>query len=200
MNKPFTKGCTPWTPEEDAILREAWAHTGSLKEVMHRLPNRTYAAAQRHGIDLELGQRTHYVKPRYSAAWDAVSALLAVQSPLSVSRIAAITGFSISTVHRQLCAHRGTEARVVDYLPDAPEAPHTPYWALGSGPDKEPPRKRTKQEKNRERWQRYKKANPETLEFKAMRERLRHGVNSGKLIRRDPAAAWIGTTPNHTTP
>lgn len=134
-----------------------------------------------------------------SAAWVAIKALLEVQSPLSVSRIAALTGFSISAVLRQLDTHRGTAARVVNYLPDAPEAPNTPYWALGTGPDKEPPRKRTKQEKNRARWQRYKKTNPEALEIKASRQRIRRALSTGKLIRRDPAASWIGTTPNRAT-
>lgn len=177
---------TWWSDEENARLRKEWKKGLPTKRMAAKFPGRTPAAILKHGYTIGLGELGRK-RERFSPSWLVVKELLKVQSPLSVSRIAAITGLSLSTVHRQLVLHEGKETRIADYLGDAHNAPYTPYWELGSAPSK-PLQKPSKTEKNRARWERYKKEYPEVLEIKAARQRARQEC---KTIRRDVAASWI---------
>jgi len=68
-------------------------------------------------------------------------------------------------------------------------------WALGPGKDAPKPVSVPKAKREHDRWVRMKKEEPERIDIRYARERLRRAERNGKLIRRDPAASWIGGPP-----
>jgi hypothetical protein len=61
---------------------------------------------------------------------------------------------------------------------------------LGNGPDAAEPKRKTRREVNSDYRRRMRK-DPEFGLREAQTRRLRYAEKTGKLIRRDPAAAWI---------
>lgn len=187
------KSWTAWTPEEDAVLRQIWAATGSLKEGMHLLPGRSYRATIAHGQWLGLGRRVNFKKSRYSPTWDAIKTVLQDKRMRSAVELARETGASRRAVMQQLADHHGAEVRIAGYLKSTGVGYPTALWKLGKGKDAQRPPPTPKSVIYKRQYKRLKEDRPDLLAARNAQMRLRYAEKAGKLIRRDPAAAWIGT-------
>lgn len=69
MSQPSIHDPLPWTPEEDAVLREHWANPDmdytAISEVLPR--QRTVGAIQHRGHKIGLGRKARHKKPRRSS-------------------------------------------------------------------------------------------------------------------------------------
>jgi len=177
-----------WSPAEDAILGELWASDRPLKEGLHRLPRRTHRAAVAHGYELGLGERT--IKRDYSPTWEAIKAVLANQR-LSAKALAVLTGASLRAVSQQLADHHGEDVHIANYSKANARGIPTALWVLGKGEDAARPPRTPLSEIYKRQYRRLKEDRPDLLGTKNAAMRLRYAEKTGKLIRRDPAAAWI---------
>lgn len=186
-----TRKWQAWTPEEDAILRNAWHSTGSLKEIMHLLPDRTHRAAFFHGKWLGLGPRVNFQKDRYSPTWAAIKNVLADKRMRSATELAAATGASRRAVMQQLADHHGVDVHIAGYLKSDGVGCPMALWKLGKKTDAPRPARTPKSVIYKRQYRRLKDEFPEVLAARNARMRLRYAEKTGKLIRRDPAAAWL---------
>ncbi|SCU73470.1 putative Bacteriophage protein [Cupriavidus necator] len=185
-----------WSPAEDAILGELWASNRPLKEGLHRLPGRTHRAAVAHGYELGLGERT--IKRDYSPTWEAIKAALGKQR-MSAKALAALTGASLRAVAQQLADHHGTDVRVAAYSKANARGIPTAIRTLGKGKDAARPPRTPLSVIYKRQYRRLKEDRPDLLAARNAAMRLRYAEKTGKLIRRDPAAAWIPAT-HHGAP
>jgi hypothetical protein len=192
-----TKAWTAWTPEEDAVLRGMWAESCSLKELMHRLPGRSYRATIAHGQWLGLGRRVNFKKSRYSPTWEAINAVLADKRMRSAIELARETGASRRAVMQQLADHHGKDVRIAGYLKSDGVGCPMALWKLGNGKDVPRLAPTPKSVIYKRQYKRLKTERPDLLAARNAQMRLRYAERTGKLIRPDPATIWLKVPPEH---
>ncbi|CAG2132193.1 hypothetical protein [Cupriavidus numazuensis] len=189
---------TAWSNGEIRTLRREWKNDKPVKDWAHKIPNRTVLAIKARANELGLGPRKVSLAGR-SIAWSLMKQLLADGKPrstLQMSREINVSRRSLDHCTRQM---HGKSLRVGDWGPQGLDGVRPRLWALGKGKDKPRPPKQDRAERHHMLWLRLKK-DPERLGLHYARCKNRNAERAGRLIRRDPAAAWIGTPPNHTTP
>ncbi|WP_428852752.1 hypothetical protein [Imbroritus primus] len=181
-----------YTPAEDRILRRQWKSPLPMKEWLHLLPGRTYRSVISRAQYLKLGPRKAFVYPCYSPTWDAVKRVLATNPGLDSIQISQMTGASRRAVMTALqVQHAAGEVHVPGYGPRPPSGYAPKLWALGPGKDAPRPKPMTASQKAKRSYRRLKQERPDILAKKSARAKLTYAERNGKLIRRDPAAAWI---------
>lgn len=180
----------PWSPEEEALLRKHWGNGEPTKTVAALFPTRSAAAVLKHGYGMGLGPR-ECGRPCFSPVWEGAKHALAGGKKMTSNELAALLKVTPHAVQKQMRLRHGTEVRIGGFDVRA-HAPHVIRWALGTGPDAPAPKRKSRKEINRAFSRRMRK-DPEYCARQNLRARLRYAEKTGKLIRRDPAAAWIGT-------
>lgn len=179
-----------WSPDEDALLRSLWGNGEPGKSIAAHFEGRSVASVLKHGYgDLHLGPR-NCRRPAYFPVWDGIQRELAGGAMLTANEIAARLKVTPHAVQKQLKLHHGTGVRVAGYLALSSKASCARRWKLGAGPDATPPERKSRREINRDHARRMRK-DPEYAARQNSRARLRYTEKAGKLIRRDPAAAWF---------
>lgn len=179
-----------WTPEDDALLRKHWQTDAPVKDIAKDFPGRSAEAIQKHAIDIGLQARRNVRRPKFYPVWEGIKLELAKGRALSADDLATRLKVTPRAALKNLALRHGVEVRVAAYGPRITRAPAPRLWVLGSGPDAAPPKRRSKQEVNRDYRRRMRK-DPEFCLREMQASRLRYAEKTGKLIRRDPAAAWI---------
>lgn len=186
------KAWSAYTPAEDAILRKHWNTTAPIKEWLHLLPNRTYRAIVNHAKYLGLGPRSEFVYPCYSPTWVAMQRVMATNPNLDSIQISEMTGASRRAVMNALQAQHAAGAIHVSGYGPRPHSGYAPkLWSLGTGKDAPRPKPLTANQRAKRAHRRLKLDRPDLLAKKSARAKLLYAQRNGKLIRRDPAAAWI---------
>ncbi|MDW3682981.1 hypothetical protein RA280_14735 [Cupriavidus sp. CV2] len=178
----------PWSPEEEALLRKHWGNGEPTKAIAILFPTRSAAAVLKHGYDMGLGPR-ECRRPSFSPVWEGIKHALAGSKKMTSSELAALLKVTPHAVQKQMKLRHGNEVRVGGFDVRA-HAPHVIRWALGAGPDVPAPKRKSRKEVNRAFSRRMRK-DPEYCARQNQRARLRYAERRGKLIRRDPAAAWL---------
>jgi len=179
----------PWSDEEEALLRKHWGNGEPTKMVAALFPGRSAAAVLKHGYDMGLGPR-ECRRACFSPVWEGIKHALADSKKMTANELAALLNVSAHAVTTQLRKRHGTEVRVGGYA-SVHKSPAVNRWMLGAGPDATQPRRKTRQEINRA-YSRRKWKDPEWAARQCQRARLLYAEKTGRLIRRDPAASWIG--------
>ncbi|WP_042886386.1 hypothetical protein [Cupriavidus necator] len=179
-----------WTEADDALLRQHWQTDAPVKDIAREFPGRSPAAVQKHAIDIGLPARGNVRRPKYYPVWEGIKLELAKGRMLSADELARRLKVTPRAVLKNLTLRHGTAVRVAGYGPVVTRAPAPRLWRLGSGPDAPPPTRKSKREVNRDYNRRMRK-DPEFCLRDEQTRRLRYAEKTGKLIRRDPAAAWF---------
>ncbi|CAN7302266.1 hypothetical protein LJR296_001403 [Cupriavidus necator] len=198
MSKKTRKMKSAWADEEIRTLRREWKNGKPVKDWAHKIPGRSILAIKGRAAELELGPRKIDRTGR-STTWLLMQNLLADGKPrstLQMSQEVAVSRRALDHCVRQM--HR-KGLRVGDWGPQGLDGVRPRLWVLGQAPDAPRPPTPTRKERNHRRWLEIKK-DPERLGLRYAIGKNRNAERAGRLIRRDPAASWIGTTPNHTAP
>jgi len=181
-----------WTEEEDAALCDVWDLPTSLKVHLHLFPDRTYRAVICHGWELGLSKRDMKTYPHYSPVWDALSRVMREHdAPASAKELSHISGIPLRSIMTQLKSHRGTDCYVAQYMKVGKRGVVMARWRLGNQPDAPWPARTPTSVLNKRAYKALKENRPDLLAARLARQRLRYAEKTGKLIRRDPAAAWF---------
>lgn len=181
-----------YTRAEDRILRRQWKTALPMKEWLHLLPGRSYRSVVSRAQYLKLGPRKAFVYPRYSPTWEAMQRVMATSPNLDSIRISELTGASRRAVMAALQVQHAAGAIHVSGYGPRPQSGYAPkLWSLGPGQDAPRPKPLTKSQKAKRAHRRLKLERPDVLAKKSARAKLLYAQRTGKLIRRDPAAAWI---------
>ncbi|KVL59277.1 hypothetical protein WT01_15730 [Burkholderia cepacia] len=138
----------PWTPEDDAIVREIWASDQTVKALAHRLPHRTLNAIRQRMGDLKLPRRGGVARSHFRWLEELIVAELAKGRPLTAQQLAERTGGSITRVRELLEMGHGEKFHVDGWCRTATKGCPMKRWALGDDDDAPRPRRRTKDETN----------------------------------------------------
>jgi hypothetical protein len=188
-----------WPPKEEALLKSLWGNGQSAKRIAARFPGRSAASVIKHGYDMGLGPRD-CGREGFSPVWVGAKLVLKGGKLLTAREIATALNVTPHAVQQCMRERHGTEVHIGGYA-NVAHASQVNRWKLGPGPDAPLPARKTKKEVNRDYWRRMSK-DPEFCARQNMLARRRYAEKTGKLIRRDPAAAWIPSAPrdaNHTT-
>ncbi|AQV94795.1 hypothetical protein BJN34_12980 [Cupriavidus necator] len=158
---------------------------------MHLLPGRSDKSIVAKALDLKLGRRGCGQMPGNSMTWRTIQRLLSGGSMLSDKQLAEKSGLSRRYIAQEIRAHYPACLHVGDYGPKTGTGPAPRLWALGPGKDADRPPAMTGAQRARKRWRHLKANRPEYLDKRNARDRLKYAEKAGKLIRRDPAAAWF---------
>jgi hypothetical protein len=143
-NKPV-----PWTPEQDAALRDIWPTDKRINSHRDLFGEHTYGAIMARAHNLELGLRPLCVRGQSPVAWPLVERSLK-QKPASSLVLATALGFNEKTIYRVLAtARKDGLVRVSAWERRSKSAKATPIFALGSAPDAPKPAPLTGAEKER---------------------------------------------------
>ena len=183
------KSARAWSNEELAILAREWPNGKPIRMWMDLLPKRTERGINMRGLE-EHGPRGQTRAPNESVSWRLICAALAGGAALTPIEIAERANVSRRQVYSELRLHRD-KVHIASYAPQADSGYRAAQWKLGPGKDARRPAPPTAAEKARKRWKHLKAERPDYIAARLARHRLRHAEKTGKLIRRDPAAAWI---------
>lgn len=188
-----------WTQEELDILAANWKNGKAVRMWADLLPRRTERAITWMGHHIH-GPRGRPYESGNSMTWRSIQRVLADGSMKSALEIALMTGLDRNWISRELMNHYPAMVHIGGYGPRKEHGYGGRLWRLGTGKDAQRPRAMTAAEIEARRWRRLKKDRPDVIAARTARQKLQRAEKAGKLIRRDPAAAWFGTTPKHTTP
>lgn len=184
------KHARAWTDEELEILRFQWESGQPIKHWAHLLPNRSEKAIQYRGNAMKLPARGNGRTPGNSVTWALIQQVLANGEKLSCLELAAKVGVTRATIYREIRLHRD-QLHVAAYGPIPLDGIPPKLWVLGPGKDAKRPAATPKPVRNHRRWLDMKKNDPEAVAKHYAKNRHYWRERSGKLIRRDPAAAWL---------
>lgn len=193
-----TKAWNPWSPEEDALLSKHWKDRVPTKRLASRFPGRSTAAVIKHGYDLGLGPR-ECGREKFSPVWEGVKRLLADGKKMTSKELAKALNVTSHAVQERMKQLHGTEVHIGGYTKVAAHSTRVVQWKLGPGPDARMPRRKTKQEVNREYSRRMQK-DPEYCARQNALARRRYAEKTGKLVRPAETAAWMTAAPLHDGP
>lgn len=177
-----------WTDAEIATLRYMWGSDQPLRMWADLLPGRGDRAIYCKAHRLGLPDRTEQITKPVPIGWRIVQRLLADGTPRTAADIAAATGLSRWSVTSQLNRRSGSDVHISEYRPGRhPER----VWKIGPGKNAERPAPKPHKLCVQEWRRRAQKTKPEIFDAINGRRRNRYAEKRGKLIRRDPAAAWI---------
>ena len=125
-----------------------------------------------------------------SVAWALMQKVLADGKPRSTLQLAQEINISRRSLDHCTRQMHGKGLRVGDWGPQGLDGVRPRLWTLGTAPDKERPMKETRKARNHRRWLELKK-DPERLGVHYAKMKVRNAEREGRLIRRDPAAAWL---------
>ena len=129
-------GSKPWTTREIAMLRELWVQSGSVKQMMDKLPGRTWRAILLQAMRSGLPRRDPALKTsHYSWIGEEVEKLLKTGRRLTVEQIAAELGTSLSATARQIKFGRGTKYYVSAWTRKTANQQYAAVYAYGDGDD-----------------------------------------------------------------
>ncbi len=126
----------PWSPEEDAILRDIWASNGSLKSHLHRLPGRTWRGALVRAS--AIGLKARNAKQRadcYSWVEEEIDRVLADGIARTVKDIASETVASAVRIQQVLRARHSAKYRIAAWVRTRPTGSWWPKWVIGTDAD-----------------------------------------------------------------
>ncbi|USE78923.1 hypothetical protein NDR89_20010 [Cupriavidus gilardii] len=188
--KKRRKSARAWSDEELAILAEQWKNGKPIRLWMDLLPKRTERAINNLGQALH-GPRGNTHTAGASVSWRLICRALADGAMLTPLEISERSGVSRRQVYVELKMHHGTEAHIGGYG-ERPQNGYWPaLWKLGPGKDAKRPKAMTVSERAKRRWRRLKEERPDYIMARTLKQRLRDAEKRGKLIRPDPAAAWM---------
>lgn len=190
MTKKIRKMQNAWTESELTILRDQWGNGAPIKDWMHQLPNRSHAAIQARAREIGLGSRGKVNRTGRSIAWKLICKLLADGKPRSTKEMADEIEISRRSIDHCMRLMHGNGIRVGAWGPQGLDGVRSRLWALGFEQDAPRPPTPSSAERSSRRWREIKK-DPERMAIRIARIRLRTAERKGRLIRRDPAAAWI---------
>ncbi|MDE4918323.1 hypothetical protein ACUXAV_000363 [Cupriavidus metallidurans] len=196
----MTRKWNKWTPEEDALLRELWASDVKMDVIASHFPNRQHFTVYEHARRV-LGLPQRRIPQPFDdvLSWRLISAQLQ-KAPATAKALADATGLKHSTVAGLLKNRHGRLVFISGYVRHTTRCLPVRVWALGNGRDAHKPRALTATERKRRYMKKLRKKEPERIDAWAAKVRVRKQMKSGELVRRDPAAAWIGTTTHQTAP
>lgn len=140
-------GSKPWTTREIAILKERWVQSGSVKQMMDKLPGRTWRAILLQAMRSGLPRRDPGLKiSHYSWIGEEVEKLLKTGRRLTVEQIAAEIGASLSATARQIKLGRGTKYYVSAWTRKTANQEYAAVYAYGDGDDVRRPARLTVKE------------------------------------------------------
>lgn len=180
-----------WAPAEILTLRREWLNGMPIRQWEHLLPGRSHQSIVAKALDLDLGKRGCGPTAGNSMTWRTIQRLLSGGCMLSDKQLAEMSGLSRRYIAQEIRAHYPTCLHVGDYGPKTGTGPAPRLWALGPGKDADRPKAMTGAQRARKRWRHLKATRPEYLDKRNARNRIKYTEAAGRLIRRDPAAAWI---------
>ncbi|PFH29116.1 SANT/Myb-like DNA-binding domain-containing protein [Burkholderia sp. JKS000303] len=138
----------PWTPEEDAIVREIWASDQTTKALAHRLPNRSVNAIRQRMTDLKLSRRGGAARSHFRWLEGLIVAELGKGRPLTPHQLAELTGGSLARVRELLRMGHGVKFFIAGWSRVSDRGCLLPKWALGAEDDEAKPPRMTKRAAN----------------------------------------------------
>ena len=184
-----------WSKEEIRVVTENYK-LRPLKEWAHLIPGRSskaiYHIAQRFTAkgdsiaDSRKERRRHEV-PIWKAVHDTIGSGM-----LSANKIAELTGFSERAIRNYLRDNIGVTVYVKDWLLRRDTGkPDEALFALGTKPNIRKPKPLKQSEIHRRYRKRLKQERPDVAAARFKREQMQKIEKQGRLIRMDPAAAWL---------
>lgn len=135
------KTSRPWTGAELKTLAEIKKSGRTLKQEMHRLPDRTYVAAKTQMARLPGGKKK---RGRTSWVWATMKRVLEETPNLTNRQLAEIVGCTRNGIDTVLRVEHGKRVYISGWCRSG--TLWVAQYSLGSLPDKEKPRRRTKEE------------------------------------------------------
>lgn len=139
-----------WSLAEQAILREIWTGRAAIKLGLRRLPGRSYASAKAEAARIRLTGARMKGRTGYSWLEPVVKSVLVKESPMTIARIADVTGASISGIENILRMGHGSTFHVADWYRKSAYGDYARMWALGVGPDAPKPARKSPAMSHRE--------------------------------------------------
>jgi len=178
-----------WTDDEDALIRMYWDVPETIESWAYLLPLRTSGGIYQRGRDIGLGKRPYVSRKRENGCWMAVKIALEKKTHQTAYKLSVMTGYSESRINYVLKEHKDKGVYIVDFVQEY--CTYAAVWASGEGRSKKWPKKASAKEKQQKYLKRAMERNPERFDRINARKRLKQAEESGKLIRPDPAAAWM---------
>lgn len=178
-----------WTEDEDEVIRTYWNSSDPIESWASLLPRRTFGGIYQRGRDIGLARRPHARRTYENKCWMAIQIALEKWNHQTASRLAKTTGYSESRVTDVLREHRDKGVYVIDYVKE--NCTYAAVWTAGEGKSKKRPKKLSEKEKQQKYLKRARERNPERFDRINAKKRLKRAEETGKLIRPDPAAAWM---------
>jgi hypothetical protein len=112
--------------------------------------------------------------------------------PMDITEVAAKLGIWERPARFRLNAlHAAGKIHIDRYERFSPHGPAARIWALGPGVDAPRPKPIPNTKRQRDRVKRMRREDPSAYERLLARKRLMEGIRSGRLVKRDPAAAAL---------
>lgn len=145
-----THGFTPWTSEEESLLREVSANSLPIKASMHLFPGRTHCAVVGRMARLGLKKRAPGRQVKYveSLAFTTLRQTLQDHGPLDCKSLARVAGVSYRRAHEFMKQNRA-QMHVASWTRDGGHGYYAAVWKLGAGEDAARPVPITKAEMDR---------------------------------------------------
>jgi hypothetical protein len=185
--RPYAK----WTPEMKATLIAVWARPEALKRSLHLFEGCTVDSLKHKAHSMGLPPRSSGPANRGGANEVLILKLLELR-PMDITEVAAKLGIWERPARFRLNAlHAAGKIHIDRYERFSPHGPAARIWALGPGVDAPRPKPIPNNKRQCDRVKRMRREDPSAYERLLARKRLMEGIRSGRLVKRDPAAAAL---------
>lgn len=197
MNK-IRKPREPWSPEDDARLRDLWHSDIKMDGMADLFPGRSAGAIYDHGKKiLKLGQRRVQQTFQQTFNWKQIVALLE-KGPKTAMEIAETVGLSHTyTLDLLRKSHGRCLIHVYAWTSQFAKGGPARIWALGQGVNARKPRPLTRKQIVKRYRVRMMKDCPEQIDIWRNRQKIREREKRGLLTRPDAATVWLKVPPKH---
>jgi hypothetical protein len=180
-----------WTDEEKAVLIDVWSRPEGLKRNLHLFSGRSIDSLKHKARSMGLPPRSTGPANRGGPNEVLILKLLELR-PMDITEVAVKLGIWERPARFRLKAlHAAGKVHIDRYERFSPHGPAARMWALGPGVDAPRPKPIPQAQRQRELLHRMRREDPFAYERLLARKRLMELIRSGRLVKRDPAAAAL---------
>lgn len=182
---------TKWTEEEKADLIKVWARPEGLKRYVHLFNGRSIDSLKHKARSMGMPPRSTGPANRGGPNEVLILKLLELR-PMDITEVAVKLGIWERPARFRLNAlHAAGKIHIARYERFSDHGPAARMWALGPGVDASRPKPIPHTQRQRARVARMRREDPFAYERLLERKRLMESIRSGRLVKRDPAAAAL---------